>query len=461
MQPMLIQMTGGHRMRLLADALHEKMARFGYTLVETPMIQSAELFLTKAGDQIVSKLFTFDRHNQQLALRPEFTATAAFDYIRLYPTEHPVVRWQFSGPIFEDQPGASGHNYQHFSIGAELIGMAGIYADAEIIAMSALVAQSQGITDCTLVIGHVGLIRRLLNRFGLDPRTQRFLLSHLNDLKDPARGRDYVLERLERMVMNVSNPLEAYNADASTEVNTQQMLDALLDATQRNITMGGRSRHDIVRRLLQKRQRAAERSQMLAAIDFLEQWGHIQAEPAQAFETLERLIPADDSEARTLFNGWKETLSLLENYGIAPAQIRIQPDLARSWDYYTGLVFEVYAGSLHIAGGGRYDEMIRLVGEAEDVPAVGFVYYPEALIEILDAEPDAGRQPFRITSSGDLQATIGWTQRLRDAGISVFVVTSETAQSDAQLQPDNTLHWNAQDYSLENADRLIEDLKRA
>ena len=79
------------------------MRAYGYERIETPIIQPAELFLTKAGDQIINRLFTFERMGRQLALRPEFTALAAHTYVTRYPeAPHPVVRWQFSGSIFEE-----------------------------------------------------------------------------------------------------------------------------------------------------------------------------------------------------------------------------------------------------------------------------------------------------------------------------------------------------------------------
>ncbi len=76
------------------------MSSFGYEILETPILDSADLFLTRAGDQIISRLFTFERFGQQLALRPEFTAAAAHAYITSRRTT--IARWQFAGAIFED-----------------------------------------------------------------------------------------------------------------------------------------------------------------------------------------------------------------------------------------------------------------------------------------------------------------------------------------------------------------------
>lgn len=63
-----------------------------------------------------------------------------------------------------------------------------------------------------------------------------------------------------------------------------------------------------------------------------------------------------------------------------------EPTLARGLDYYTGLIIEVEiegfdAGS--IGGGGRYDRLIGMFGK-DDIPAVGFSFGFDRLLEAMD-----------------------------------------------------------------------------
>lgn len=63
----------------------------------------------------------------------------------------------------------------------------------------------------------------------------------------------------------------------------------------------------------------------------------------------------------------------LERLGVK--NVRFDQSLMRGFDYYTGIVFEVYdlnpVNRRSIFGGGRYDELLSLFGN-EKVPAVGF-----------------------------------------------------------------------------------------
>src|SRR5688500_10540933 len=134
------------------------MQLYGYTLVDIPIVQPADVFLTRAGDLMIERLFTFEHQDQMLALRPEFTAAAARHYVEHAAGQ--IVRWQFCGATFVDD--ATHDRTQQHSLGAELIGMAGSAAEAEIIGMAVEGAQSIGLADWQLVMGNVALQWHLL-----------------------------------------------------------------------------------------------------------------------------------------------------------------------------------------------------------------------------------------------------------------------------------------------------------
>jgi histidyl-tRNA synthetase len=375
----------------LSTSLETHMAGHGYEKFDTPIIQSAELFLTKAGDQIINRLFTFERRGQLLALRPEFTASAAKAYIQKFPQGDQVVRWQFHGAVFEEDPNHQFSERERFSIGAELIGHSGIEADAEVIAMAANGLEIAGIQNWQIIIGQIQLLRLLIAHFQIDNRTARFLLFHLGDLHDPNRGKSFVLHQLDAVLSGgnrISDDVSvSYSgngvADETTAMNTQQILDVLLDATQHGVTMGGRTRHDIVRRLLQKRQRAAERPQIILALDFLAEYAAIADSPSRAFKQIEQFIDQANDSAHTLLSAWRELIEALNKRGISLERIQIRPSLSRNWDYYTGILFELQtADGVKLGGGGRYDELTRLIGGERDVPAVGVAYYADNILDL-------------------------------------------------------------------------------
>ncbi|MDX1995170.1 MAG: ATP phosphoribosyltransferase regulatory subunit [bacterium] len=451
----------GRPIRVLSDystlsavcaRLQAHMALYGYETLETPIIENAALFLTKAGDQIVDKLFTFERHGRQFALRPEFTAAAARRY--LMEEQQSAVRWQFSGPVFEDDSQRS--NIQWTSIGAELLGASGATADAEILAVAARGLMKLGLPKWHLVIGHVGLTRRLLERFTLDARTRRTILQHRDLLKNREGGNAQLLSALQLATNGSGSIVEP---DAVARDNTKVMLDALLDATRRGETLGSRSRRDIAERLLQKRQQASDSNRVQAALDFLAAWVSISEHPEAAFSQAQEFV-GDDALAGQMLAEWRETLVLLHEYGIPSEQITLQPDLARTWDYYTGIVFELRTddGSL-LAGGGRYDELTRLIGGKKDVPAVGFAYDADTLIQHLPSVtiPETRRIYIRALNGNRAQA-IHWAERFRERGVTVVLALDNGSPQDVHfidIEEESTIRYKHQSYSLEQIDTLI------
>jgi len=79
----------------------------------------------------------------------------------------------------------------------------------------------------------------------------------------------------------------------------------------------------------------------------------------------------DCPEASEAAKNLSEILGLLKAGGVE-ANLDIEAGFARGLEYYTGMVFEIFASGMDIAvgGGGRYDKLIELFSGGQ-VPAVG------------------------------------------------------------------------------------------
>lgn len=430
----------------LNHKLYIHMRQYGYQLVEIPIIQRANLFLTKAGDRIAERLLTLEHNDITLALRPEFTASAVHHYIT-QGFEHPL-RWQFNGPIFFQDA----HQHQQHSIGAELIGASGVIPEAEVIVMAVQGIIALGITDWTLVVGHVGLMRQLLAQFNLDQRTQHFILNNRQVILSQPDLLNNYLNGVTPMFRSVS---------ALSQDDTQELLDILLNTSRANMTMGGRTRHDIARRLLRKRQQIAQQEQIIGALTFLEQWSAIRAPIPQALEQIAPFI-GDDPIAQTIYQHWENVINLVQSGGLDPDKIIIQPDLARTWDYYTGSVFELYAhDDVQIAGGGRYDELPRLIGSERDIPAVGFAYHADNILSVLPERLPEQTPAYRliINDHSPIDA-MRWGTALRHHQITVSLIDhAEPQQNDLTLSLDGDLIYQGITYSFDSAPTLLKVLQ--
>jgi histidyl-tRNA synthetase len=117
----------------------------------------------------------------------------------------------------------------------------------------------------------------------------------------------------------------------------------------------------------------------------------------------------------------------LEQRGVTPA---IKAVLARRFEYYSGVIVRIEVGGQRIVAGGRYDNLIGLVG-GRPVPASGFALYMTPLIDIM--LPARRTAPTRVAvtpatdAPADINAAYAAAERLRAAGI--FAETVEGMHS--------------------------------
>lgn len=166
---------------------------------------------------------------------------------------------------------------------------------------------------------------------------------------------------------------------------------------------------------------------------------------------LKSLFNRDLPEFEPALDSFIETTDLLETLGYA---YQIDVASGRGFEYYTGIIFEVFSDEVRVAGGGRYDDLIPLMG-GRQVPASGFALGVERLMDLItpealdghllekvlirnaDGAPDVVRQTFRVA------------ERLRDAGYA--------AELDLGGQTAADLRW-AVDVRRQSPQFIVTDL---
>ncbi|MEO7298964.1 MAG: histidine--tRNA ligase [Verrucomicrobiota bacterium] len=123
--------------------------------------------------------------------------------------------------------------------------------------------------------------------------------------------------------------------------------------------------------------------------------------------------------------------------------VKIDYHVIRGLAYYTGVVFEAFdkKGEFRaIAGGGRYDNLIKLIsGGKVNLPALGFGMGDVVLLELLKARGllpkfNAGIDAFCLIEDEELrEASLGMIHDLREAGF-VIEYPLTPAKSDKQFR---------------------------
>jgi histidyl-tRNA synthetase len=118
----------------------------------------------------------------------------------------------------------------------------------------------------------------------------------------------------------------------------------------------------------------------------------LKGKPSGFSKELKELFAADLPECKPYIENCTRIAEFLEALGY---DYRIDIASGRGFEYYTGVIFQIYQGEEKIGGGGRYDALIPLMG-GRDVPASGFALYLERLMKLIKPKALLKPQPPRI-----------------------------------------------------------------
>ncbi len=160
---------------------------FGYEEYSASILESAELYRAKSGEEIVNEqTYTFlDRGEREVTLRPEMTPTVA-RMIAAKVKELPFpIKW-FSIPnLFRYEKPQKGRLREHWQLNVDLFGVESKDADVEIIKIAYTIMKNFGAKEEDFVIrlNSRKLMKDLYNLFSLD-EDKSYKLSKIIDKKD-------------------------------------------------------------------------------------------------------------------------------------------------------------------------------------------------------------------------------------------------------------------------------------
>jgi ATP phosphoribosyltransferase regulatory subunit len=150
----------------------------------------------------------------------------------------------------------------------------------------------------------------------------------------------------------------------------------------------GRTPEEIARRLIEK---AELRSVRLSAeaLGALKRFLAIRSpleDAAGALQDFASGAGVSLGAALELFSARAEAVAA---HGLPRGSVEYDAAFGRPLDYYTGLVFEIFAGATErpLVGGGRYDRLLTLLGAEKPIPGVGFSVWLDRIEALRETRP--------------------------------------------------------------------------
>src|SRR5215212_8525387 len=143
--------------------------RYAFVEYDGPPLEPLDLYTRKSGDEIVGQLYNFtDKGDREITLRPEMTPTLARMVAARANALRKPVRWFSIPQLFRYERQQRGRLREHFQLNVDIIGEAGVTADAELLAVAIDIMREFGLTpqDVRARVSDRRLLRALLGGLG-------------------------------------------------------------------------------------------------------------------------------------------------------------------------------------------------------------------------------------------------------------------------------------------------------
>ena len=301
------------KMERMMQILRESYALYGFTPLDTPVIESAEVLLAKGGGETEKQIYRFQKGDSDLALRFDLTVPLA-KYVAAHYAElsFPFRRYQI-GKVYRGERAQRGRFREFYQADIDVIGdgKLDILNEAEIPAVIYSTFTKLGLTKFRIRVNN----RKLLNGF-----------YRMNGMQEKAGDIMRTVDKLDK-------------------IGPEKVKLLLIDE---------------VKMLPCKAENV---------LDFMA----IRGTNAEVLEALERYRGMDEIFDQGL-DELNTVAKYLTDFGVPEENFAVDLTIARGLDYYTGTVYETEMtehpeiGS--VCSGGRYDNLAEYYTDRQ-LPGVG------------------------------------------------------------------------------------------
>jgi len=371
------------RRAALTNELRNTFEKSDFNLLSPAVLQPAELFLDRSGEDIRRRLYVFtDPGGEELCLRPDLTIPTCHHYLETTGGQG-TARYCYAGPVYRYQPGDSKKPNELIQAGAELLGSTDIEAaDAEIMALCVRAVEGAGCKDFAVEMGDLSLFEALVNALDMPAAWRSRLKRHFwrpdyfHEILDEISG----AKRITPLAMSRGARLAAIGK--LDEQQARALVEETLELA--NIpVVGGRSIAEIAERYYEQAINAAANPLSRETAALINHFLALSVAPEEAAKAIGDLAKSAGISLAKQIDALTRRFDLVQKAGVDLGKARFSTSFGRKLEYYTGFVFELQVASLGensvIAGGGRYDGLLQSLGASSRVPAIGCAVTVERL----------------------------------------------------------------------------------
>jgi histidyl-tRNA synthetase len=362
------------QMERMMQILRETYALYGFTPLDTPIIEASEVLLAKGGGETEKQIYRFQKGDADLALRFDLTVPLA-KYVALHGAElsFPFRRYQI-GKVYRGERAQRGRFREFYQADIDVIG--------------------DGKLDITNEAEIPSIIYQTFTRLGL----KRFQIRVNN-----------------RKILNGFYAMLGLTEQSGAIMRTVDKLDKIGPDKVRELLLSDCGlQEDQAAEILKFIAITGSNAEVLAALE--------------GYMGRHELFDTGLSELKTV-------VKYLADFGVPEENFAVDLTIARGLDYYTGTVYETTLldhpeiGS--VCSGGRYDNLAEYYTDRQ-LPGVGISIGLTRLFYVLGEQgmlnpdlPTAPADVLVLPMTEDLAPAISLSTRLRGAGVRTQLYTEQ------------------------------------
>lgn len=353
----------------MQDKIRASYEKFGFLPIDTPVIESSEVLLAKAGGETEKQLYNFTKGDSNLTLRFDLTVPLA-KYVAEYYNQitFPFRRYQI-GKVYRGERAQRGRFREFYQCDIDIIGDGdlNIINDAEIPAVMYETFKSLGLEDFSIHINN----RKILNG-----------LFEAANVKEKSVDIMRTIDKIEKIGKDTVVAIfrDDYNMDENS-INT--------------------------------------------IIEFID----INGTTDEKIEKLEKL-GIDNELYNVGVQELKDVIKHIRLFGIPEEAFKIDLSIARGLDYYTGTVYETFLNQYKsigsICSGGRYNDLAGYYTDKQ-LPGVGMsigltrLFFILNDIGLIKTDKNSISDVLVISMVEDLSKAIEVANKLRNTNINTEI----------------------------------------
>ena len=356
----------------IKEQIRQTYEEYGFLPLDTPIIESSEVLLAKAGGETEKQIYRFNKGENDLSLRFDLTVPLA-KYVSQYYNQlsFPFRRYQI-GKVYRGEKPQKGRFREFYQCDIDIIGDGelNIANDAEIPSVIYNIFKNLGFDKFTICINN----RKILNG----------LYEHL-ELKEKSVDIMRIIDKIEKIGKeNVIKELQKIGVDNKS-------------------------------------------------IELIMNFMEIEGNTDEKLYKLEQMQIKNVLFEEGL-NELKSIVRNIRLFGVPDQNFTVDYTIARGLDYYTGTVYETFLDEYKSLGsvcsGGRYDNLAEYYTDKK-LPGVGIsigltrLFYKLNEMNIIKAKQKSISKVLVISMGEDLSKSIETVTALRKAGISSEVYLND------------------------------------